>query len=263
MSNKVSKYIPEFYEREYGSTNVVSVSGVVADQAISEIDSIGMNEYTNLQDMIREFKIDEVIDSGFKIRETAFLKSFFAFKGTDADLEYIINNIGYESEIYVDGTISHVDIDGNETIAPTTSFVEDTGGKKRSTPCEMGILIQLDLNSPTYEGYNSGIISKIRKTIEDRISLCTYISQVSVRIKAVDDYETLNWTDSEISIESRSANVDEYFNEYLRPVLKYGQEGLVYGDTVSVYGQSEIPTFDYLDEEVHIEKRQNGVVVPI
>lgn len=259
MSDKiVSKYIPEFYEREYGETNVVGVSGVIADKAISEIDTIGMNDYTNLADMIREFKIDEVIASGFKIRETAFLKSFFAFKGTDSDLEYIINNIGYDSEIYVDGTISHIDLDGNETVAPTTQFVIDTGGKERSAPCEMSILVQLNLNDPAYEGYNSGIISKIRKTIEDRISLCTYISQISVRILAVDTFETLDLVDVESFFGLVTRPTDELIREYYKAPLVYGQPGLTYGGYKEIYGRHLFPFLAYLDEELEVTRFRDG-----
>lgn len=259
MANSVSKYIPEFYEREFG-VNVVSVAGQIADEIIDEIGSIPMNDYSQLEDVIKEFRIDDVIISGFKIRETSFLKSFFAFKGTNSDLQYIINNVGYDAEIYSDGTISHIDLDGNETVAPTTPYVVDTGGTKRSPVCELILSVILDLDSETYKGYNSKIISGIKGVIEERISLCSFIQKINVTIKTIDTFETLEFcSDDEIEYKIMTNPEDSVLEEYLRDALVYGQVGLKYGGTTNVYGMQNIPAIKFLDEEMFVFRNGVGV----
>lgn len=255
-NNIISQYIPEFYESHFSKTNVVTTFGVILDEIVKQIDSIGMNDWESIDDMMREFKIDEVTIPGFTIARTELLKSFFTFKGTNSDLAYITKILGYDTEIYIDGSISHKGVNGQEELVQTTAYK----GPGRTPPCEISLRIVLDLNDPNYAGYNSNIINQISDIMRQRISVCAYISSIAVTIKARDIYETLNFTNDRVMFKTITTIKEEVISEAFRPPLKYGQKyGTKYGRKYkNKYGQHKLPIFNYLEEDLVIKTRRVG-----
>lgn len=228
----VKQYVPEFYERDYGRSNVVTHSAEVLEQILTDIETEPFNNWNDRETINNEFHIKEIIVSGFAIRDTSFLKAFFAFKGTNLDLKYILNNIGYESVIYNDGGYLHRNIDGTERVIPINPFY----GDKLSEPrCQIEIKVIIDLNrDETYEGYSGIDLARIKGICQERLNSCSYLSRVFIEISAKEIYETMKWTTDYCTVKRIfPAMTDEYFEEYTLPEVVYGKE---YNDSLR-YGK--------------------------
>lgn len=257
LNDLISQYIPEFYEKQHGKTNIVTVSGEVLNKIVTDIRKFQMNNWDKIEILETEFKASEVITSGFRIRQPEFLKSFFRFKGTNADLKYILSNIGYTSTIYNDGGIQHRDNKDE-----TTEIVELPTSTNKANPCQLEIQIQLDLNSPLFDGFETIDIGPIKDIINNRISLCSYLNKISIAILVEDAIDMDNIQD-EFEIEIRPAPFeDNFFDEYGMPHIKYGKkfnDNLKYGaigeNLAPYYGQHNIKFFRPLTDYVEITRR--------
>ncbi len=82
--------------------NSVNVTAALVDKIVSELPP--MNNWTDFQRYISEFKLDEIFDGldgdFYAIKRSELLKGFFTFKGTELDLSYIMRIAGYTLEVY-------------------------------------------------------------------------------------------------------------------------------------------------------------------
>lgn len=263
MAVDIKQYVPEFYETLYGNTNTVTLSAEVLQQVLSDIQALPMNNWDNLAVLNQEFKTDKVIVSGFRIRDTSFLKSFFKFKGTNSDLQYVLNNLGYESVIYNDGGILHLADEPDEEGRPKYDIVDVTGYGK-STPCAIEIQIHIDLDNPNYSGFSSQGFGGLKDVCEERINMCSFLDKISVSAMVTDNYPFEEITDEVTTLRKIPDIEDEYFEEYSLPPIIYGQEyneNLKYErtnkqKTKKIYGQDRIKLFRPLDDEISIREHK-------
>lgn len=263
MSGEIKRYIPEFYERDFGKTNTVSHTVELFQQILDDIKNDKFNNYTDDAVVKKEFKVDDVIMSGFKIRDISFLKAYFAFKGTNLDLQYILNNIGYESVIYNDGGYVHRNKDGTERVIPVSPFYKDKISEPR---CQIEIKVIIDLNTDIVEGftgYNGLDLARIRAVCQERLNSCSYLSEVFVEMSVREYYETMAWTEDFFTVKrSLGLMADNYFTDYKLPDVIYGEEfndalkyGKEYNDGLA-YGRHNQILFKPLDDTLFMQYKQ-------
>lgn len=224
MAENIKQYVPEFYERDFGKSNIVSHTVDVFEQICNDIKTEKFNDLTDAESIKKEFKVADVIVSGFSIRDISFLKAFFAFKGTNLDLKYILNNIGYESVIYNDGGYVHRNLDGTERVIPINPFY---GDKLTEPKCqiEIKVIINLNRDDSMFGGYTGLDLAKIRAICQERLNSCSYLSRVFIEISAKDTYPTMKWMSDYFVAEKYFAPFkDLYFKEYRLPEVIYGEE---------------------------------------
>lgn len=257
MADKIDirQYVPEFYERLYSETNSVTLTADILSKILTDIKSLPMNNWDDLAVLNQEFKTDQVIVSGFKIRQTEFLKSFFRFKGTNSDLQYVLNNLGYDSVIYNDGGFYHRH-DGKDQMV-------DVNGQGMAKACEVEIQVIIDLNSPDYSGFSSQGFGGIKEVIEERINSCSFLAKISVAALV---HETYSFPIAEYhEVKVKIPPIEEnYFEEYTLPPITYGQlynNSLKYQgvykmlDDKKIYGREAQVRFRPLDD--YMETRQS------
>lgn len=256
----LSQYVPSFYKKKYGDTNIATFTQELFNQVVNDILSYKFNDWTEKDLLIeKEFKVNEIITSGFKIRDIEFLKAFFLFKGTNSDLQYILNNIGYDSVVYNDGGIYHQkDKDSPMIPVPVQEY---KGGLSN---CEIEIQIQIDLNNPNWSGGYEGLdTGPIKQIIDERINLCSFLNKVSVIIKA-DDYVDTDKIYDDITIRIDLPPMeDSIFYEYTLDPILYGREyndNLKYGGRANksapYYGQDKIIFFGPMYDELEITAKR-------
>lgn len=219
----VKQYLPEFYEKDYGRTNTPVLTADVLSQILQDTESEPFNNWDDRTSLEKELHIKELIVSGFKIRDTNFLKAFFAFKGTNLDLQYILKTIGYDSVIYNDGGYVHRGLDGKDRVIPINPFYKETISEPR---CQIEIKVILDLNlDESFEGYFGLDLNRIRQICNERLNSCSYLSRVFIEAMARERYETMKWTQDYLIIK-RNLEIfkDNYFTEYRLPEVIYGEE---------------------------------------
>lgn len=263
MAIDVKQYLPEFYEHDYGRTNTVSHTAEILGQLLEDVETEPFNNWDDRDSLEAELRVKDLIVSGFKLREPAFLKAFYAFKGTNLDLKYILKNIGYDSVIYNDGGYIHRSRDGTERVIPVNELYKDTIPDPR---CQVEIKIIVDLNKDDSEflGYNGINLASIRKICEERLNSCSYLSRVFVEIAAIEQYETMKWTQDYCSIlHVIPPFEDPYFEEYKLDQIKYGEEfngGLKYGreyNSSLIYGANSQPLLRYLSDSASFAKNES------
>lgn len=252
----IKQYLPQFYEVLYGKTNTVTLSAELWGQILKDISSYPMNNWDDLEVLNREFKTEDVIVPGFRVRETSFLKSFFKFKGTNSDLQYVLNNLGYESVIYNDGGMLHSTDKTDEHGNPEYEIVDVTGYGK-STPCAIEIQVQIDLNNPNYSGFTSQGFGGLKQVVEERVSMCSFLDKISVSVTVTEDYP-MNEMGDDLIIRYHIIGEDEYFEEVTLPPIIYGREqndDLKYTNPRkntqrAFYGQDKLKLFRPLEDEM-------------
>ena len=205
----ISQFEPVFYKQQYGEVNAVTVANNIFNQIINDILEYKFNRWNDKNILKDEFKTDKVITSGFKMRNIEFLKSFFVFKGTNSDLYYILNNLGYKSTLFNDGGILHQDDPqdpSSRKVVPVQEF------KGIPNECEVEIQVQLNLNDPNFKGYTSIDIEPIIKVIKERLSVCAYLHRTYISFLAKENYETVKETrDTLFEVNTATKTIDSYF----------------------------------------------------
>lgn len=237
----IAQYVPEFYESVYGETNIVTLTATILEQILNEIKSRGMNDWTDPEVLEDEFKASEVMISSFNIPEIELLKSFFRFKGTVADLEYVVKMIGYDSVVYSDGGFRHRDQDGNEEII-------DVLGYGTAEACEIKMEAHLNLNDPNWSGYESTGFGAIKTVVDERINVCSHLEKISVYIDVIEyvftgDEHIWMVQDTFDLTQMIAPFVDYYFEEYTLDPILYGREfnhDLMYGEKNNYYSDDKV-----------------------
>ncbi len=84
--------------------NTINLTAAIIEKVIEDLDEIKFNDWSDFELYVQEFKLSEVfenIDEGFyTVKDPELLKGFFAFKGTDVDIQYLLKVSGYSLVIY-------------------------------------------------------------------------------------------------------------------------------------------------------------------
>lgn len=251
----VKQYVPEFYEKEYGRTNVVNHSAEVLEQLLSDVETKPFNNWNDKATLESELHVNDIIVSGFKVRDISLLKAFFAFKGTNLDLQYILRSIGYDSVIYNDGGYVHRGVDGKDRVIPINQFYNDTISNLR---CQIEIKVILDLNDDEgFDGYFGLDLERVKGICAERLNSCSYLSRVFIGAMVKERYETMKWTqDWFVATRHLAPYKDEYFTEYTLPEVIYGEEfndRLRYGkefNNALAYGRHKEKFFKPLEDRL-------------
>lgn len=197
VNNKglASQYIPDFYDT-YPNT-IVNVSAQLLDKLTEEFRSRRMNNWDDLDENIKEFKTDETILSNYRVRSAELLKAFFKFKGTSADLKYIIKNIGYQLVLYRDGGVTHLEPDGSYKDIP----VQDAEGAA-THPCQLEIQIVFADDGSGLGTYNSDTLDVIKTILGDRMALCAFLQSMMVKMEVSDLFDTPKLVKDDFTIRS-------------------------------------------------------------
>lgn len=116
---KVLKRLPEFLLKrldgnqissnaelpfEFLDPNTINLSAALIEQMITDLDDIDFNDWSDFNSYIKEFKLSEVfedVDEGFyTVTQPELLKGFFAFKGTEIDIQYLLKISGFSLIIF-------------------------------------------------------------------------------------------------------------------------------------------------------------------
>lgn len=213
-----SQYVPKFYNRNHGETNTITVSAQIMDRILKDITEYKINKWNDIELLETEFKSKEVISSNYSINQPQFLKSFFRFKGTNTDIDYILKNMGYDSIIYNDGGTFHQDKKDSPLVrVPTQEYDGEL------FPCELTIQVSVDINSTSYSGYETTKIAEIKKIVDDRLGSCSYLSRIILALKLTDYYDPSHIYDDFVIKTELEPWTDEVFEYFTIDPIKYGR----------------------------------------
>ena len=215
--------LPDLYKKDL---NIVSHSAEILDKVIQEFHNTPVLELE--KHIESEFLLSQVTPDEFSMRSLELLKAFFQFKGTNADLIYMLKISGLDAQIYNDGSILH-NYNNNLEVVPTND------NKVRGNPCEIEMEVVVDTSSSSYKGYQGGDLSKILKIVEARIHACIFLAKIRVGIRCEDLIQLSNFNEI-IHISSSPSPVEErVFDEYSLNMQYYTPEGAVYSKQHKTY----------------------------
>lgn len=109
---RLPEYLRQRVDAQEGSTepleslvpNSINVIAALLEKINEDLGDIkDFNNWADFNTYIEEFKLDDVFEEAagfYQVSYPELLKGFFAFKGTDIDLKYLLKVIGFEFTIY-------------------------------------------------------------------------------------------------------------------------------------------------------------------
>lgn len=231
------------------SDNPLKSSLYAFNQAMIDLNSLsGFMDYKDNKLVYELLKIKDTTYKTMSVRDPAFAKSLFLFKGTSADLNFVAKQLGYEAIVYNDGGYIHRDLQGNENVIEVVS-----GYKERTQyPCGIEIKVVIDLNNNdfSYDGVDTQLVRELCKA---RLSNCTYLAKIMIELSAKEHFSTHAKLNDFLEIKiSPAVFVDKYMSIITKSKSLYGKQynaNMKYGTHLNnnaVFGDKQTlsPIFD-------------------
>lgn len=173
--------------------NTFTITAEIVDESVNNIfDKFKYNTWTDNEVLYKELQLEEIFKlDGFSTKfytvdYAELLKGYYKFKGTEADLKYLVKTAGYHLEIF------------------------DRYSDPSVLPCGLTANVLVDLDSPEYVGIDSSLTDYIYNLLKLRRSLCTHIDHMRFFVTGRDIYPTYLISDEQKYLVDHTY-VDSYF----------------------------------------------------